>query len=488
METFLLLLRLLFAGIFVLAGVAKFLDPEGSEKAFKEFGIPAPIAKPSSVLLSVAEVAIGLMFLSVDTAWYAAIAASALLLLFVGQMIYQMAKGNAPDCHCFGQLHSAPVGKVSLIRNVVFAAGSLFLFSRGAAGQGMSLADPRLDVMQLIFGVIFVALLVAVIFYLKKISGQQTEIMRRIELVELVARDGGAVERDTTHPHEGLPIGAVFPDFELRSLDGEPVRLADVRAAGLPTLFLFVSPTCNPCQGLVPEFDRWQDELAGKLDFVFVSNGTAEDNVEKFGSEKRILLQVMRELAERVKAHWTPTAILVDRNGRIASHATAGDVAIRELVAKIRTEGLNRDFNYFTNGHGHLHESKLGETAPRFSLTDIKGNEITSDYFKGRTTLVTFWSVTCPHCVNMMESLREWDRARGADDPSLLIFSDGDAETLRKFDLKSPVIIDEKFETSTGLGMSGTPSAVLVDEEGKIISETAMGAQDIWSLVGKNNK
>src|SRR5204863_5947322 len=116
MEIGLLLLRIFLAGIFALAGVAKFADVKGSEKAFKEFGIPAAIAVPSSIALSVAEIVIAALFLSIETSWYAAIGASALLLLFIVQMTYQMARGNAPDCHCFGQVHSEPVGVKSIVR------------------------------------------------------------------------------------------------------------------------------------------------------------------------------------------------------------------------------------------------------------------------------------------------------------------------------------------------------------------------------------
>ena len=43
---------------------------------------------------------------------FAAIVA-ALLLAFVGGIAFNMARGNAPDCHCFGQLHSEPAGRSS---------------------------------------------------------------------------------------------------------------------------------------------------------------------------------------------------------------------------------------------------------------------------------------------------------------------------------------------------------------------------------------
>lgn len=488
MEAFLLISRLALAGIFGLAGVAKFLDLKGSEKAFREFGVPETIAKPSSIALSVFEIAIAGMFLFTKTSWIAAICALFLLVLFIGQMIYQMAKGNAPDCHCFGQIHSEPVSKTSIVRNAIFALPAAFLVVRGSNGQGMSLADPDLDVMQLVFSVAIVGFLAAVLFYLKKISEQQRQIMRRLEIMELVAQDGGTVTRDEAGlPHEGLPIGAVFPDFELPDLNGTVVALDDLKADNKAVLFFFVSPTCNPCKALVPEFEQWEAELNDKLRFVFLSSGTAEDNAEKFGGEaaKLILLQNEREVAESVHAQWTPTAILMDANGRIASHVAAGDNAIRELVEKVKNEDPKHETAYFTNGHGHSHGSKLGETIPEFSLADIQGNEISSESFYGRQTLVTFWSPSCPFCREMIAELRDWDKVKGKDDPSLVVFSEGDLAEHREFGLESPIILDEGYKTAAKFGMFGTPSAVLVNEEGRIVSETAAGAPQIWSLVGK---
>ncbi len=488
MEIILLFFRLILFGIFALAGIAKLLDLDGSEKAFKEFGVPAAIARPSSISLSVFEIVIAAMFLFTATSWFAAAGALFLLILFIGQMIYQVARGNAPDCHCFGQFHSEPVGKKSLVRNMIFAVPAGFLVLQGSEGQGLSLADPKLDIMQLIFGVAIIGLLTAVLFHLRKISGQQSELMKRMDVMELIARDGGQVTRDEAgHPHEGLPIGAVFPDFALPDLKGNTVALADVRNDDLPVLFFFISPTCNPCKALVPEFEQWQVELKEKLKLVFISTGKPEENAEKFDGEaaKLLLVQKERELADIVKAQWTPTAILMDRHGRIASHVAAGDAAIRELVAKIKDEDL-RQFTYFTNGNGHSHSNnKIGENIPAFSLADINGNEINSDYFKNKQTLVAFWSLTCPHCTEMLSDLREWDETKGDGDPNLVVFSDGDESEHEKFGLRSPIILERDYKTAAGFGMFGTPSAVLVNEEGKIISETAAGAPEIWALVGK---
>ena len=131
MEVVLLLIRIFLFGVFALAGVGKLLDFEGSEKAVKEFGVPKDFARIFAVALPVAELLIAVLLLPVSTAWLGVIGAFLLLAVFIGGMIWQMAQGNAPDCHCFGAIHSEPVSKKSLIRNIIFAILAFFLVARG---------------------------------------------------------------------------------------------------------------------------------------------------------------------------------------------------------------------------------------------------------------------------------------------------------------------------------------------------------------------
>jgi peroxiredoxin/uncharacterized membrane protein YphA (DoxX/SURF4 family) len=487
MDILLLLIRIFLFGIFAVAGVGKLMDLKGSEKAVKDFGVPEDFAKSVSIALPIAELLLALLLLPVSTAWFGAFGAFLLLAAFIGGMVWQISKGNAPDCHCFGAIHSEPVSKKSLIRNGVFAALALFLVLQGWGNQGLSFADMTNEiVLQLILGLAMIGLLGAVVFFLKKISEQQTQIMRRIEVLELISHEGGAkeVEReDIGNPHEGLPLGSPFPDFELADINGKFVAFEHLLARAKPILFFFVSPTCSPCKALLPEIETWNSELKDKLQFVFISSGTAEENLEKLAGSgfKQILLQKNREVAEMVNAKWTPTALLVNSDGGIASHLAAGDAAIRQLVEKIKAENLDENYLYITNGT----PTKIGETVPEFSLKDLKGREITAKDFEGKRTLVAFWSTTCPFCVSMMDDLREWTKAKGADDPDLLVFSTGDAEAHEKLGLDAPIVLDEEYKTAEKFGMSGTPSAVLIDENGRIVSETAVGANQIWALLGK---
>jgi hypothetical protein len=86
----------------------------------------------------------------------------------------------------------------------------------------------------------------------------------------------------------------------------------------------------------------------------------------------------------------------------------------------------------------------------------------------------------------MLGDLRQWNATRGAADPELFLLSSGDAAANEKLDLNAPIVLDDERKIAADFGMTGTPSAVLVDENGVIVSETAVGAQKIWALLGKN--
>ncbi len=496
METFLLLIRLILFAIFALAGIGKFLDLDGSEKAVKDFGVPENLAKPFSVLLPAGEILIAILLLSAATSWFGALFGFLLLLIFIGGMVYQMAQGNAPDCHCFGQIHSEPVSRKSLIRNGIFAFLAFVLVLSGRNNQGAGIFDSTNssegNSMSVILGLATVGLLAAAVYFLKMISEQQTQIMRRIEILELTSHEGGreTTRENLSNPHDGLPIGAPAPDFELPNIDGRNVAFEHLLAQAKPMLFFFVSPTCNPCAALLPEIESWQREIGDKVNFVFVSSGKAQENKDKFagGAAQQILLQTDREVSTLFGAEWTPTALLINADGSIASYVAAGDVAIRELIEKTKAQNFDEKLLFVanTNGNGSGSDKpKIGEAVPEFSIEDLSGKPMSQNDFHGKKTLVAFWSMTCPHCVNMMEELRDWDKQKGQDEPNLVVFSDGDQEAHKDLNLQSPILLDSGYKTAEKFGMLGTPSAVLVNEDGKIVSETAIGAGQIWSLLGK---
>src|SRR3712207_6801747 len=138
MDAALLIARLVLAAVFALAGVAKLSDLEGSRKAIMDFGLPAVLASPLALLLPLAELAVAAALIPASTAWWGALGALGLLVLFVVGISINLARGRKPDCHCFGQLHSAPAGWKTLARNGVLAAVAGFVLWEGYDGAGPS--------------------------------------------------------------------------------------------------------------------------------------------------------------------------------------------------------------------------------------------------------------------------------------------------------------------------------------------------------------
>ena len=127
---------------------------------------------------------------------------------------------------------------------------------------------------------------------------------------------------------------------------------------------------------------------------------------------------------------------------------------------------------------------KVGEEAPEVRLADLGGKEISLQDFKGKETLVLFWNPGCGFCQQMLPDLKEWEVASHEDAPKLLVVSAGSEEANREMGLASPVLLDQQFAVGRAFGASGTPSAVLVDAEGKVASEVAVGAPGVLELAG----
>jgi peroxiredoxin/uncharacterized membrane protein YphA (DoxX/SURF4 family) len=493
MEVGLLAIRLVLFAVFAVAGIGKLLDIKGSIKATENFGIPESLSKIIGNMLPYLELllAVGLLFQT--TSWFAAIGLTCLLTAFIVGMLNQMRLGNAPECHCFGQFSSEPVSNKSVVRNVVFAVLSLALIVAGTNNQGLSAVNwinelTSAEKLFGVFGLVISALLAFAINFLSLILAQQKQLAKQIEHLDFISNEHNHGEHrdDVSHPADGLPIGASAPDFVLPDVNGKQVEFEHLLMQTKPLLFFYVSPTCEPCKALLPEIDVWQSDLKNKVNFVFISEGSPKENIEKFGKERTVLLQKDREVTSKFLAKWTPTAFLVQTDGTIASRLAAGDIAIRELVNQIKVQ----ETVSFVANEGVANQLKplIGEELPPFSLLNLDGQTVEPHKLIGSKNVLTFFSLNCSFCKKMVEEIKDWEKIKGKDEPNLVIMSDGEIDAHKELGLRSTILIDKGNTISNKLGMNGTPSAILVDETGKIVSETAIGAEQIWSLIGNRGK
>ena len=480
MDIALLIARLLLALVFVVAGVAKLADRPGSRQAIADFGVPVSLAAPLGLFLPLAELAVAAALIPSATAWGGALGALALLLLFAAGIGINLARGHRPDCHCFGQLHSAPAGRSTLARNGVLAAVAAFIFWQGYGGAGPSgfgwlgsLTTAQL--VGFIIGLVMLVLLVAQWWFLVHLLRQNGRLLVRLEALESGQASGAAApSQNGSQPATGLSVGSPAPDFELPDLHGEKLTLDSLRAPGQQVMLIFTDPDCDPCTALLPEIGRWQRDYADEMAISLISRDDPEENRAKSAEHgvEGVLLQQDWEVADAYKVDGTPSAVLVRSDGTIGSPLALGAEAVEALAA----QAVGAPAPDTPVG------KKVGEPAPPLKLPDLSGKSIELSDFKGSETLVLFWSPDCGFCNEMLDDLKALEDNSLVGTPKLLVVSTGTVEANEAMGLSSLVVLDEGFSVEQAFGAPGTPSAVLVDAEGNVASEVAVGPTEVLEL------
>ncbi len=500
MDLVLLAARVVLAVVFLVAGVAKLADLVGSRQAMTGFGIPAPLAGLFGTLLPFGELAAAILLIPLATAWWGSVAALTLLLLFIAGIGVSMARGQAPDCHCFGQLHSEPVGWPTLARNGLLAAIAALIVIAGRSNPGTSAVGwfgqrSPAEAIGIGGGLLLALLLFAEGWLLLHLLQQNGRLLARIESLETAAVEGTGTARPVAPaaPAAGLPVGTVAPSFSLAGLHGETQTLEALRALGKPTLLIFSDPHCGPCNALLPEIARWQRSEASRMTVALISRGKAEENRTKAVEHglTQILLQVDREVAEQYQANGTPSAVRIRPDGRIDSPLAMGSEQIKTLVnqttgtiplAPAPVPAANGNGN--GNGNAPRPAATIGTAAPAIALPDLHGKTVSLGDFAGKRTLVLFWNPGCGFCQRMVDDLKTWEAAPPKGAPQLLLVTSGTADANRAMGLRAPMVLDQAFATGRAFGATGTPSAVLVDAKGRIASDVAVGAQAVLALAG----
>lgn len=509
MDIILLLTRLLLAVIFIFSGLAKLVDRSGSRQTMRDFGVSDRLATPFAILLPLAELVVAGSLIPGVSAWWGAFGALVLLLLFTAVLGYHLTRGHTPSCHCFGQVSSKPIGWPTLVRNLILVALAGIIVGFGRLNSGAGVLDWLIPLsvaqrVEVLAGAFVVLLLVLETWIVLRVLHQHGELLLRLNDLETrLTQSGTPGVAEAPQPvTNGLPIGSLAPAFSLPGLYGETITLDFLRASNQPVLLIFSDPSCGPCNELLPEVGRWQRDYAGKLTLALVSRGSLEANRLKLSEHKitHALLQQDREIARDYRTSGTPCAILVRPDGTIASQAACGAEAIRALTAQaVGLPALKSFPGPTANGNkllpvaalsgseaaiapSQLARPQVGDPVPAFTLSDLDGKTFSLSNFRGNNTLLLFWNPSCGFCQQMLADLKTWEAEPPDGAPQLLVVSTGSIEANRMPGLRSPVLLDEEFTVGPRFGIHGTPMAVLVDAEGKIASEVAAGAVEVFAL------
>jgi peroxiredoxin len=127
-----------------------------------------------------------------------------------------------------------------------------------------------------------------------------------------------------------LPIGSQAPQLTLPDLSGKPVSLADF--LGHETLLVFWNPSCGYCARMLPSLKELESSHSRTVPrIVLISTGTPERNLA-MGLTSPVLLDQGQGAMGLFGTNGTPSALLIDRTGHVASGLALGADAIFALV------------------------------------------------------------------------------------------------------------------------------------------------------------
>jgi peroxiredoxin/outer membrane lipoprotein-sorting protein len=109
------------------------------------------------------------------------------------------------------------------------------------------------------------------------------------------------------------------PDFELKTLDGEKVRLSELKSK--PVLLSFWASWCPPCRRELPELAKIYDEYEGKGLVLLGVNDEGRGTARSFAEKARLPFPTLDDSSRKAhrlyRVSSIPTVFLIDRDGKI---------------------------------------------------------------------------------------------------------------------------------------------------------------------------
>ncbi len=316
-----LLVRILLAAVFAIAGAAKLISRGRTAATLAEFGVPDVLRRPLSFALPLAELTIAAALLPSVTAAWAGAAATVLLAAFTFAVARVLFRGETVDCNCFGSLGASQITRWTAARNVFLLLLAATVAVAGWNDPGTSavawLGD--LDSTQAIGLAAGVAIALAAVNF--AFSWQLMRQNGRL-VVELEALRGEVPANAAPGPKPG----DLAPGFELPALGGGRLSLEQLLAAGRGLTIVVTDPSCGACDPLLPEIGRLQRDPATAAPLILISRGDLEHNRAKAAEHglEPVLIEDEYEVSRSLGINGAPGAVRLDDEGRFVAKPSMG--------------------------------------------------------------------------------------------------------------------------------------------------------------------
>ena len=316
-------------------------------------------------------------------------------------------------------------------------------------------------------------------------------------------------------------IGKPALDFQVTDLTGESLSLEKYR--GQVVLLDFWATWCPPCVAEIPNvketYEKYKDQ---KFQIIGISLDRSKPPLDAFIHEKELAWihywDNTGKIANLYKVQAIPSTFLIDGEGVIRKTNLRGrmlETAVAELVKENLT-GSNDPSTKTPEADSQSRSipatkilkqgpppqkaesqpprranpsDRIGEPAPDFQVTDLKGEEFSLEEYRGQVVLLDFWATWCGPCIAEMPKIKKtYEQYKDQKFQIIGISLDSSKEPLEAYIEKEGLgwvhYWDESREIRTLYGVWGIPSAFLIDGDG-VIRKASLGGFDVETAVAE---
>src|SRR5262249_7030882 len=112
--------------------------------------------------------------------------------------------------------------------------------------------------------------------------------------------------------------------------------LDSLLAKGRPVVLMFMAVGCGPCAQVRPDWARWRSSLRDRLTLVVITDGNHKQIDDRWGElgDEYVLIDPEDDTLRAYALNSTPTALVVDRNGLIASTPYSGVLGAELIIRR----------------------------------------------------------------------------------------------------------------------------------------------------------
>ncbi|MEH6955744.1 redoxin domain-containing protein [Neobacillus drentensis] len=129
----------------------------------------------------------------------------------------------------------------------------------------------------------------------------------------------------TTASQDGLAIGAKAPDFELKTLTGEKIKLSNLK--GKKVMLNFWATWCPPCKAEMPAMEQFSKQMEKDI-VILAVNIDPQLDVQGFVDENKITFPIPLDVDDKVNETYQvlsiPTTYFIDSKGIIQNKYIGG--------------------------------------------------------------------------------------------------------------------------------------------------------------------